>query len=1477
MQKHFKITLAILVLSQISLLPILNLTQIPAYAQTPTKDSKVEADKLLAKGIQLYRKGYNQQALQIYQQVLEIRRRLGDKAGIAAVLNYLGETYNALNKPNQGLEVLQQALKIQQHLGLKAEIGETLHNIGRSYNIKDDYPKALEYYQQALVIRKEVKDRKGEGKTLSSIGFMANFQQQYSKALESLQPALAIHRETGDKYSEGYTLFRIGLVYTNLKDFTRGLEFYQQALSLNREIGNKDAEYPTLLLIGLLYFVDKEDFPRAVEYFEQALVVTRDVKDRETEARVLSLIGSCYASQNNKTDTAIEFYKQALTIQRELKNKSAQLEILGILNLQYKLKALVYDKDDFYPQAKVEYTRLMQSAQETLVLARELKDRKSEAQALIQLADSYQFFQDYKKAEEILLSAKVIGQEIKDTSIESSALTSLNFIYYRQEHYQKRIPILQRLGEIYREKKDILSEISNLVSIGSIYNSLNEYQKAISSFQEALNKAKNINIDQLPLHQQERALQLEPRILQGLSISYRRLKETDKAVDFAQQSLASARKLGKPELEIEALRYLSNTYLSIGNIQKAIEFGKEAVTASQKLQNLGEETLSWLELSDAYAAKGELEQVIEAAQAAQNSARKSKNLIRELKAANQIAATYARLGEFKKQITILQQYEKQIELLDNPSGKAELLITLGNAYSTIGDGTKGKQLVEQGLEIARQIKNRPLESEGLARLGNIYNSLNQYTKAVESLQPSLKIAQEINNPAAQTLPLVLLGGAYSNLGDYHKSNEYYQQALTILRKLQNRRDESLVLLAIAENNIAQGNPQKTIDFAEQALVIIKQLQEPALEVYVSLTLSLGYGELGNDAKAMETAESFLAFAQKTQNTSFEKIAFHLLGYIHRKFGRKEQAISSFQQALAIKADNQILGNDALIYAGLGRTYTDLNQPNIAIGYYKQSINLIEEVRRNIEGLPPELQKSFLNATIDFDKVKTVDIYRQLASLLLSQGREQEAAQVIELLKNQELKDIAAGATTPSKTKIPLTSDENKISAPNQSIIALAKQISECEKTNCKEKSQLNDKLTALVKEFNQELSKIETEIRERIAKDPGAFDPGKLAKAREVVKAQPNTVMIYPLVLEDKLWLLIYSGDAVKKFEVKVSRDELGNTVKQYRSLMEECERKLVCDSADIAKLQPVSQKLYTWLIKPFEAELKQNQVKNLVFALDRVTRYIPMSALHDGQKYLIENYTVHNILSSDLTNTTDKLPVQVQETPVLAMGLSEARANFPALKNVPKELRGILRGSDNTGLYPGQEFLNSAFDFRALRDNLTNNKILHLATHGVFVPDSKNASYLLLGSGDKLAIPEISTLTGLSNIHLVVLSACQTALAGSRQDGVEIASVAYYFLNGGAKAVIASLWQVADESTSLMMQDFYKNMARGEKPTKAEALRLAQLSLLYGKEVSLTDIKRGGLTPEPLPGEQTKKPAARANFAHPYYWAPFILIGNGL
>jgi CHAT domain-containing protein len=312
-------------------------------------------------------------------------------------------------------------------------------------------------------------------------------------------------------------------------------------------------------------------------------------------------------------------------------------------------------------------------------------------------------------------------------------------------------------------------------------------------------------------------------------------------------------------------------------------------------------------------------------------------------------------------------------------------------------------------------------------------------------------------------------------------------------------------------------------------------------------------------------------------------------------------------------------------------------------------------------------------------------------------------------------------------------------------------------------------------------------------------------------------------------------------------------------------------------QLKTVGKDLYDCLVKPLEGELSASQIKHLIFVPDRATNYIPLAALYDGKRYLIERYAISTVLSAGLTDTDDLLPKQPQKISVLGLGLSEARGKFSALPNVEAELDAILNtGASRTGVFPGLKYLNQAFDRNALENNLRGQKILHIATHGEFKPSNPRDSYFLLGTGAPYAIPDIQTLRELKDVHLVVLSACETGLGGEDGLGLEVAGISSFFLGDRdrAKAVMASLWLVNDASTALLMQQFYKQLATG-KITKAEALRQAQLELLQGKVLAKDASKRSDIDVQGEERSLGNKPSA--NFSHPYYWAPFILIGNGL
>lgn len=382
-------------------------------------------------------------------------------------------------------------------------------------------------------------------------------------------------------------------------------------------------------------------------------------------------------------------------------------------------------------------------------------------------------------------------------------------------------------------------------------------------------------------------------------------------------------------------------------------------------------------------------------------------------------------------------------------------------------------------------------------------------------------------------------------------------------------------------------------------------------------------------------------------------------------------------------------------------------------------------------------------------------------------------------------------------------------------------VCESQKPRCPDRESLQAQLKAANNTFNQLADRLRAQ---QSTKDPAQLQRDELTlAAQKVVLAQPKTVLIYPLVLQDKLWLVWGTQAGVKGVvfdskEIPVSRKELSATVVRFRQLLER--------PGDVKELQQVSQQLYQWLIAPIRSQLDANGIQNLVFSLDRATRYIPLSALYDGQHYLVENFAISTILTAGTTDTTDKLSINPADNKVLGLGLSNAVAGFNPLPNVEAELNIIIRTqqTDSKGIFPGSEFLNQTFDRNAF-NNLIDYRILHIATHGKFVPGQPEDSFLVLGNGDPLHIPEIKSMTDLNAIHLVVLSACETAKGGEDKEGLEVSGISYYFITSGAKAVIASLWLVNDASTALMMQRFYQNLPKGL--SKTEALRQVQLQFI--------------------------------------------------
>jgi CHAT domain-containing protein len=333
-------------------------------------------------------------------------------------------------------------------------------------------------------------------------------------------------------------------------------------------------------------------------------------------------------------------------------------------------------------------------------------------------------------------------------------------------------------------------------------------------------------------------------------------------------------------------------------------------------------------------------------------------------------------------------------------------------------------------------------------------------------------------------------------------------------------------------------------------------------------------------------------------------------------------------------------------------------------------------------------------------------------------------------------------------------------------------------------------------------------------------------------KLDPHTAVIYPIILDDRLEVIVSIGDRpLTRHTNPVNSGELEKTVTRLR-------QGLVIRSK--REFYEPSQKLYQWLIAPIVTELEQNQITNLVFVPDGVLRNIPMATLYDGRKYLIEKYSVAIAPSLKLL-----APRSLQEVDLktIAVGLTQERDGFPALDYVEGELKQIQAEISTTVL------LNGDFTTTALQKEIefSDSPIVHIATHGQF-SSSLNDTFLLAWDR-KIGASQIDSILQSRNpntteaIELLVLSACETAI-GDKRAALGLAGMA---VRAGAKSTLATLWSVNDLATADFMSYFYDRLKQ-KKIGKAEAVREAQLYLLH----------------DPW-------------YKHPFYWAPYVLVGNWL
>ncbi|WP_181016299.1 tetratricopeptide repeat protein [Pseudanabaena sp. BC1403] len=826
----------------------------------------------------------------------------------------------------------------------------------------------------------------------------------------------------------------------------------------------------------------------------------------------------------------------------------------------------------------------------------------------------------------------------------------------------------------------------------------------------------------------------------------------------------------------------------------------------------------------------------------------------ELWALGGIGNVYNNLGKYDKAIEYQLQSLAITQELKDRLGEGAALGNLGIAYYFLGKYDKAIEFQLQSLAITRELKDRLGEGHSLGNLGIAYDSLGKYDKAIESQLQSLAIKRELKDRNGEGNSLGGLGNAYYSLGKYDKAIEFHLQSLAIAREIKNRLGEGQTLGNLGTTYRNLGKYDKAIEFHLQSLAISREIKDRLGEGAALGNLGTAHRNLGKYDKAIEFFLQSLAITREIKDRLGEGKALNNLAVAYEKLNRDQEAMISYQQSLTIAREIGNRSDEGLALSNLGNVLSKAKRPELAILFYKQSINVREAIRKDINKLDKDIQKSYL-ATVE-------DTYRNLADLLLKQDRILEAQQVLDLLKVEELNEYLRIPTRSSQTE-----QGTELRTPEKTFIALALELDGLQKRKlvnnitAAEQVRLNQLVKSEQEQQNQFIAFLDSDPVQTLVdelrlkeRQQNVDITNNFQKIRSsILKQYPNAVLLYPLILEDRLELILLTAKTTPiRRTINIKREKLNQEIADFLAGLRDS------GSEDVKK---PAQQMYTWLIKPFETELAELKIDTIIYAPDGQLRYIPLAALHDGKQWLIEKYRVNNITAASLMDF-NKPPIA---TPKIFAG-AFGNVNKQGFSGLPATLTEVKKIADR---FPNTTTLvETAFTKELTTTNSNSYTILHLATHGQLSTGDPKDSFIIFGDGEKATIKDIRSWA-LTNVDLVVLSACQSGLGAKLGSGVEILGLGYQMQAAGARVAIASLWKVDDAGTQALMEAFYGELKKGDVSI-VEALRRAQIAMINSDKMATNNSDRAGVrVVGTVPSSST--------LSHPYYWSAFFAIGNGL
>ncbi|MCF2149723.1 CHAT domain-containing protein [Desmonostoc muscorum LEGE 12446] len=821
------------------------------------------------------------------------------------------------------------------------------------------------------------------------------------------------------------------------------------------------------------------------------------------------------------------------------------------------------------------------------------------------------------------------------------------------------------------------------------------------------------------------------------------------------------------------------------------------------------------------------------------------------------------------------------------SSKSDLKDSLqqGKILYEAGRLIEAQKLLQRVSQQYQLLGDKLRQAVTLSNLALVYQQRGMFAEATIAINDSLKLLGNQNSKQhlqvfAQTLEI--LGSVQLNQGESQEALETWQQTEVKYAEISD-------FSGINRSHINQAQALQILGFYRRALTMLIQVNQNLQFQPDSLTKAVELRSLGDAlqltgdlAQSRQVLQQSLQTAEKLQSLAEISATLLSLGNTSRIVQDYENAIAFYQQAIAKTP------------SPLTKVQAQINLLTVLLNTQQWTIAqpLLRKIPVELDNLP--LSQVAVYARIHFaqssmkvlnnqvtDKESAAKILATAVKLAKTLGDRRAESYAIGTLGNlyegdgqwlnaqkltQQALTLAESVNAPDiaynwywqlgrlfkqqgDTKKAIAAYDaavNQLQALRNDLVALNRDVQFSFKESIE--PVYRESVALLLSQGNQlteqTLDKARQQIEALQLADLDNFFREACLNVTNVVldevvdQDNPTTAVIYPIILPEQLQIIVkVPKKSLRRYSVNKSQTEVEKTLGQLRDYLTEPDR--------IEEVQTLSGQVYGWLIQPIESELERSNIDTLVFVLDGALRNVPMAALYDGKQYLVEKYAVALNLGLQLQKPKSLAQEKLQ---VLAVGLVEPPSKFrqfPPLPEIKFEFDLIAKAGIAT-----TKLLDRDFTSKALEGKISSIpfNVVHLATHGQF--SSRSEDTFILATDGPINVSDLDLLlrrrdeTQSQALELLVLSACQTA-EGDNRATLGLAGVA---VRAGARSTMASLWNVGDRSTAILVGEFYHQLVSA-KITKAQALRRAQLMLLQ------------------------KYP----NYSRPGYWAAYVLVGNWL